>query len=361
MSTSTDRELPSIHELSPEEEGGRIARAGFAYQDHVAAEYCLKMLTNNKLGAVWVERHDDLVGIWTNGDEEVEFVQVKHENRDVLYSTANIDDILEKSLKRSRCKEETWFTIYTSQDVKSELRVLTRERDNEVREDGEVAELCEELIERHPGLEAKDGTRVTDWVNRCRWIVGPRNKEMLATKNKSKLYSILENQGIVRKQIDVIYEKILGIIYEKSTKQREYSIESEWLIEWLENELSRILAGSSKDETLAGKLEDANVGGEVEKAQRRRTKYIERKIDTGYSGTSEISTASVEILAELDEIKSLMFMGEIEEGEHTYRRCIVRIGKLLDNKEEIGKNISKAEAQGCMFLAVSRCMFDFVR
>jgi hypothetical protein len=361
MSTSTDRELPSIHELSPEEEGGRIARAGFAYQDHVAAEYCLKMLANNRLGALWVERHDDLVGIWSNGNEEVEFVQVKHESRDVLYSTANIDHILEKSLKRSKCKEETWFTIYTSQDVKSELQVLTRERDSEVREDGEVAELCEELIERHPELEAKDGTTVTDWVNRCRWIVGPRTKEMLSTKNKNRLYSILEREGITRNQIDVIYDKILGIIYEKSTQQREYEIESEWLREWLENELSRILAGSSKDETLAGKLEDANVGEEVEKAQRRRAKYIKRKVDTGYSGTSEITTSSIELLAELDEIKSLMFMGEIEEGEYTYRRCIVKIGELLNNREEIGKDLSKAEAQGCMFLAVSRCMFDFVR
>ena len=56
----TESLLPSIRDLQPEEDGGRVARRGFGYQDHVAAGYCLDMLTDFSLLEIWCERHDDI-------------------------------------------------------------------------------------------------------------------------------------------------------------------------------------------------------------------------------------------------------------------------------------------------------------
>ncbi|WP_439370882.1 dsDNA nuclease domain-containing protein [Bradyrhizobium sp. DASA03120] len=52
--------LPSIFDLVPLEHGGPIARAGFLYQDHVAAKYCIEMLLDPALEQVWCETLDDI-------------------------------------------------------------------------------------------------------------------------------------------------------------------------------------------------------------------------------------------------------------------------------------------------------------
>lgn len=52
--------LPSIFDLVPLEHGGPIARAGFLYQDHIAAKYCVEMLRDPALEEVWCETLDDI-------------------------------------------------------------------------------------------------------------------------------------------------------------------------------------------------------------------------------------------------------------------------------------------------------------
>jgi hypothetical protein len=60
-------ELPSSHDLSPLDQGGPVARAGFLYQDHVGAGFCIEMLRNTKLTGVWCETLDDITLIWDDG------------------------------------------------------------------------------------------------------------------------------------------------------------------------------------------------------------------------------------------------------------------------------------------------------
>jgi hypothetical protein len=81
--------LLSIHDLTQLESGGTTARSGFAYQDNVAVSFCVEMLADRRIESVWCEVHDDLTLIWNEqGVQEVEFVQVKAERRDALWSTA---------------------------------------------------------------------------------------------------------------------------------------------------------------------------------------------------------------------------------------------------------------------------------
>ena len=69
--------LASIHSLVPFEQGGPIARTGFLYQDHVAARFCIEMLSEGSIEEVWCETEDDITLLWgTGGTTVVEFVQV---------------------------------------------------------------------------------------------------------------------------------------------------------------------------------------------------------------------------------------------------------------------------------------------
>src|SRR6266576_981294 len=82
---------PSIRDLPPLETGGSEARRGFDLQDHVAARHCIQMLTNPALKEVWCENQDDITLIWQDGAEErIEFIQVKNNQLDGLWSVAKL-------------------------------------------------------------------------------------------------------------------------------------------------------------------------------------------------------------------------------------------------------------------------------
>jgi hypothetical protein len=88
-----EAQLPSIHDLPPLEQGGPIARAGFLYQDHIGARFCIEMLRNTKLAAVWCETLDDITLIWTDcGEATAEFVQVKSNDLGQMWSVALLCD-----------------------------------------------------------------------------------------------------------------------------------------------------------------------------------------------------------------------------------------------------------------------------
>src|SRR5687768_9776176 len=82
---------PSYRDLDPLEEGGPVARRGFAYQDHVAAGKCLDMLLDGGPTEVWCEAEDDIVLVWMIQCEEwFEFVQVKSNELDQLWTVAKL-------------------------------------------------------------------------------------------------------------------------------------------------------------------------------------------------------------------------------------------------------------------------------
>lgn len=129
----------SIHDLPPLERGGAVARHGFGVQDHVSAGFFLSLLDTQALLQVRCETHDDITLIWeASSAQQVEFVQVKSDELDQLWSVAKLCDqekkekapkagtsICERSLANDRCAEPCRFRLVTCRPVKSELVVLT--------------------------------------------------------------------------------------------------------------------------------------------------------------------------------------------------------------------------------------------
>lgn len=109
--------LPSIFDLVPLEQGGPIARAGFLYQDHIAAKYCIEMLLDPALEQVWCETLDDITLIRrADGTLLIEFVQVKAADLAQMWSVARICDgkqqsLVARSLAQHRCAEPCTFRI----------------------------------------------------------------------------------------------------------------------------------------------------------------------------------------------------------------------------------------------------------
>jgi len=57
----TSQAKASYRDLDPVEQGGRVARDGFDYQDHVAVGKCLDMIHEGGPTEVWCEAEDDIV------------------------------------------------------------------------------------------------------------------------------------------------------------------------------------------------------------------------------------------------------------------------------------------------------------
>ena len=169
---------PSVDECRPDEEGGPSARAGFNYQDQIAAGFLIEMLEDPTLLKVHCETHDDIVLVRKVNPLLAEYVQVKALEQDKLWSVADLcqckkgpgSSIFERSLQRDKCKEISRFRIVTIRPVVSTLRILTHSLDAPCR-DGEkpLASLCAHLEKRFPGIKSPKGNGPKFWLKNCCW------------------------------------------------------------------------------------------------------------------------------------------------------------------------------------------------
>ncbi len=203
-------DLPSIYDLAPLEQGGRIARQGFDYQDHVGASFCLDMLEGTDLSEVWFEKHDDIALLWNkDGNKAVEFVQVKFEDRPSRWSPSALTQrdtkngqpvigtsLLEKSLSHSRCKEKTHFRIVTRTDVNVDLSVLKDQLGCKERSinQNKINYLIEEIIQIL-GVVSSHGVTIQDWVNCCFWDKRPDSTESISNGNRLRLERIARERN----------------------------------------------------------------------------------------------------------------------------------------------------------------------
>lgn len=186
---------PSIHSLPVLEKGGQTARRGFLYQDHVAVSFCVEMLTDGQIDAVWCEVHDDITLLSTDqGKPFVEFVQVKSSELDQMWSTALITDrekksvtsgqktkkvavvgtsILERSLAQARCEEQHRFRIVTAVSTNSELKLLTYKRDAAERAPAtpSFAALLKKIGDSLDGVDQSGAQRLQFWLESVLWEV----------------------------------------------------------------------------------------------------------------------------------------------------------------------------------------------
>ena len=138
-----DSEVSSIRDLKPLETGGVVARVGMGLQDHVAAGFCIRMLSDPSLLEVWCERQDDVTLLWSDGKgkERVEFVQVK--STDQAWTPKNLcagePSVLERLLANDRAVEACCFRMVTTGKVDAKLKVLTYPPDGHYRQGPDAA------------------------------------------------------------------------------------------------------------------------------------------------------------------------------------------------------------------------------
>ena len=177
----------SIYNLRPLEVGGVEARQGFQIQDHVAAGFCIEMLSRAELIEVWCETQDDITLIWQeDGGKCVEFVQVKSNELNQLWSIAELckrekgkvnkkvgSSIIERSLAYDRCREPCCFRIVTCRPVMTELEGLTLPIDSEQRAaKGEDLNQLKGRVEEKVGdFRSPNDNGPSYWVDKTKWDV----------------------------------------------------------------------------------------------------------------------------------------------------------------------------------------------
>ena len=220
----------SIHSLPPLERGGVEARVGFAFQDHVAASYLIRLLEEPTLLEVWCETHDDITLIRQGQpSQEVEYVQVKSHALGQLWSVAMLSrrdrdngkvqhgsSIFERSLANDRCSEPCHFRLVTCIPPNSDLSVLQLPHDapDRAAKADALKKLADDLDRKTNNFRSPNGNGAHYWFCRMRWDV-QQSGDSLCNDSKMKLSRLLATQGMTLfpDQLDNLYSRILAKVY----------------------------------------------------------------------------------------------------------------------------------------------------
>lgn len=369
----------SIHDLPPLEVGGVANRKGIAFQDHVAAGFCIEMLFKEKLTAVWCETQDDITRFAKSkkGVEHVEFVQVKANEGDQLWKISAITSrtkgtlgtsILERSLANDRCSEPTRFRIITARPVHSELKPLTLEPKAPGRQPthADFAKLQSEIAARVGSFKSPNGHDCAFWIANTQWD----ERHSLDAVRKHNLldlhkYAQQQNYHLLSDQITAVYDKILQLIWEagkadwkanpdskKLTRQDFIAVVNRFLLETTPSHV----AGTA----LKNKMQNASIPPEtISAAEEMRRRYRKTAITPSYLVEHDKERLEAAILARLQVLKSELDQGCLESGQEFHGKCLSIISSIV---EELGFGSSEfGFAQGFMYHLTDRCAHRFGR
>jgi hypothetical protein len=376
--TAAAKHVPvSIRESKPNDFGGIVARTGFAYQDHVAAQCCLDMLFDEQLSEVWCETFDDIVLIRSGSSEElVEFVQVKCENLNQLYSASVLCDgdtgksLFERSLTRDVVKENASFRIVSSSEINAELAVLKLPRDAGVRqhEKTRLDSLCKAIRKKNcGGCKSLNGHDVEYWVAQCIWQVS--SEAALVAENKLRLTELLEKLGLPV-YVDTaqdIYQRLLWRVKraaeadfasERSTK----ILKASELREWLKAQVSSSPTVGSNS-VLTQKIKAAaGATSLAENAVEMRVHVNQEFRQQAYLNLQDSRFIFESVHGVLHQLQAKLDSGEISiEGAAFHSLCIDRVIAVKQQCTHMTKPPTEAFLLGCMYEIVSRCRHRFVR
>lgn len=261
--------MASIFSIPPLEEGGPIARAGFDFQDHVAAMFCLQMLRDPSIRALWCETHDDLlIDKVVGGHPAVEFIQVKSDAPDQLWSVARLcardhardqptpgTSILEKQIAHDRGDEQSYFRLVTLRDIHSDLSQLKQIQ--ALRDQAEVADLISDLSSRVNHYESPKHNSVEYWVNHTQWDV-PGSAEAIENSNLVSIDEYLSEETsvlLLAEQKRRIYVGLLGLLRDRATARWANGVEQKritrhQIVSWFAEQASNFPAATRTEETL---------------------------------------------------------------------------------------------------------------
>jgi|GEM_PF-4685195 len=211
--------------------GAISSRRGYLYQDYIATNYVLDMLSDRDLIGVRCERIDDIDLIRRN---LIEYVQVKSNlsvgvwNLKNIYKLDKVESIVQKSLSSDKESNITaLFRIVTKMSVGKSLnhlcihrseRTLTKERDTLIKS-----------VQRHlKNNKSKNGNGAEYWVDNCYWEYIRSDKEAIYDSH-AKIMKYATGKGISLFSHDVedIYYKILRLVSEIASRSNRQHTNNE--------------------------------------------------------------------------------------------------------------------------------------
>jgi hypothetical protein len=264
--SATKPKLLSFRDLDPIEQGGRVARDGFDYQDNVAVGKCLAMILDGGPSEVWCEAEDDIVQVWViEGEEWFEFVQVKGHELGQAWTVAKLCEklplasgspgrcIAEKSLDHDRGKEKCRFRIVTRWKPDKVLSALSHEFGTEGRvANAEGLKEAAQAVEKKLGCyRSPKGNGLEFWAEMTVWEVWASPQDV---KNHAliRLEKILESKGIHLSvdQRQNLYDRLYMKVIDASmacgrTQKREKRLTKPTLDGWIYDQAKAILNPSA--------------------------------------------------------------------------------------------------------------------
>lgn len=365
--------LPSYRDIAPSEIGGRIAREGFDYQDHIGVGFGLDLIENERLTEVWYEQHDDIALIYGADIDEIEMVQVKHEDMTSRYSVASLtsrkkgrvgSSLLERSLARSAGKEETRFRLVTSYGVTSELNVLTNPLNspNRLNNSDALADVKVKIVEKIPdAIAAPDGTTIEQWIERCYWDKREDTKEAVQNNNLLRLEKVLNKLGlpVFPDQRDEIYWVLLKLVKQKSGLDglSNYKLTQEEIEDRIKLEVNRQRNGAAGGQNLKRKLKEASLADFIDDASDLYYSYRRKTLDPRYSLPSEFEKVESEVAAKLSLLRTKLYLGEVAGGLPFLKSCLDALEEVRNHFDE--SVVTTADLQGMMYTRTNRCAHRF--
>lgn len=370
--------LPSIHDHIRSEEGGPTARQGFAFQDRVAAMCCLEMLEDEVVLEVWCETYDDIVILRrTTEGETVEFIQVKGEQPDQLWSVAKLcardggrcgTSLFEKSLARDRFKEPAVFRLVTSRDVNSKLQPLKLPREHTDRSscNSWFREVVDAIQEALPDAEYSNGKDCSFWLARMLW--GAYSNNELDCDNTVRVHRILERLGFSPSSdlCDEAYHGLLALV--KNAAEQPWSEREKRKIR--KEPLKARLRGfaepypdAKSSERLILKMEGANLDQTyIENAQTMARRFRQRFRESQYIGSLDRGTVESAITKCLHNLRVKLDSGELKEtGIQFYSRCVEAVDSLANSSIFGNPDLGADFFAGCMYEITARCGHRFTK
>lgn len=370
--------------LDPLEEGGRIARDGFDYQDHVAVNKCLDMFFDEGPAEVWCEAEDDIVLVWSaHGHEIFEFVQVKGTDLKQAWTIAKLcagestkdgskkSSIVEKSLSHDRGLEDCRFRVVTQWAPESLLDVLlsgisarkTSELTRQL-----LTKAATEIGKALGPVTSPNGNGLAYWVERTVWEHRSSVRD-LKNDNIVKLGLILDKNGafLAPDQCDELHASLYKWVQDASLAHGRLEKEKKRLAR--EELRSRLLSRvrniqhpthSGGAGPLHRKLSDAGVDAtSIEVAMDLRRRYAAERRTPKYIPADDRDFLEGEVLATLHYLKGRLDAGEFpDDGQKFLARCHAEL-KIL--KDSIPGKAPESIIYGYMYEVMNRCMHRLAR
>lgn len=373
---------PSVDEVSPDEEGGPIARAGFSYQDEVAVGFLIEMLLSPSIVKVHCESHDDILVVrCVDGVCHAEFVQVKGALIDQLWSVANLcsrkagvigSSIFERSLARDKHNEPSRFRLVTHRPVATALGVLMfplgapgREPENPA-----VIALREAICQYFPEAKSAKGNDALFWMNNCVWDV--RNDQAnIENANLLKLIELSANEGrcLLPEQALVL----LGELREwaKSAGEARWIpdrdkkiITRATLCAWWDQRTAEIHEGATAPGggKLSAKLNEIFAGAEtIALAVEMRRDYAAAMRTPRYMAEDETAALQQRVKSEMMLLRARYSAGHLDiDGAAFLSLCLDRLNEVNVGRPP-GEKDRSAFLLGCMYDITDRCLHRFAR